>query len=89
MGLAPEVRAWVSSLWDPVIMVQASPEVDAMCQECNGTTFVELLRPFGVIPELNGTAGGAGAMWDVMPCIAGWRTAAGGMWDVGIAVMRR
>lgn len=59
MVLAEDVREWVCSQWDPVIMVQASPEVDAMCMESNGMSFVELLRPFGTIRELNGAAGGA------------------------------
>ncbi|KDD73196.1 hypothetical protein H632_c2438p0, partial [Helicosporidium sp. ATCC 50920] len=57
MVLAEDVREWVCSQWDPVIMVQASPEVDAMCLESNGMSFVELLRPFGTIRELNGAAG--------------------------------
>lgn len=39
-------------------MVLESPEVTKECVETCGLTAAELLRPFGVLPELNGSVGG-------------------------------
>lgn len=39
-------------------MVVASPEADERCIESTGLTVVELLRPFGLLPQLNGNVGG-------------------------------
>lgn len=58
MGDPARVRAWLADIWSPVVMVVASPETDAACLATTGLTVVELLRPFGLIPHLNGTVGG-------------------------------
>ena len=42
----------------PVVMVLAHPAVEAACAK-DGLSLAELLRPFGVIRQLNGTVGGA------------------------------
>lgn len=62
MALAAEARAWLADLWSPVVMVMASPELDNICLESNGLRFVDILRPFGPLPSLNGDAGGARAL---------------------------
>ena len=46
----------------PAVMVLADPRVDAACAERNGLSFAELLRPFGVLRQLNGSVGGAWAL---------------------------
>ena len=55
------LRAWLGELWSPSVAIIASPEADALCQAANGLSVVSLLRPFGVLPQLNGTIGGEGA----------------------------
>ncbi|KAL6771414.1 TRS85 [Auxenochlorella protothecoides x Auxenochlorella symbiontica] len=57
MGDPARARAWLADIWSPAVMVVASPETDAACLASTGLTVVELLRPFGVIPHLNGTVG--------------------------------
>ncbi len=58
MGDPARARAWLADIWSPAVMVVASPETDVACLASTGLTVVELLRPFGVIPHLNGTVGG-------------------------------
>lgn len=41
----------------PAVMVLAAESVQQACH-ANGLTLAELLRPFGVIRQLNGTVGG-------------------------------
>ena len=53
-----QVRAGLQRSHCPVVMVLAAPAVDAACTQRNGLTLAELLRPFGVIRQLNGTVGG-------------------------------
>ena len=41
----------------PAVMTVAAPEVEAACAR-NGLSLAEILRPFGIIRQLNGTVGG-------------------------------
>ncbi|KAL4852692.1 Trafficking protein particle complex subunit 8 [Chlorella vulgaris] len=50
------VKAELQRSHCPAIMVLAHPQVEAACN-LNGLTLAELLRPFGVIRQLNGTVG--------------------------------
>lgn len=52
------VKAELQRSHCPAVMVLAHPQVEAACN-LNGLTLAELLRPFGVIRQLNGTVGGA------------------------------
>ena len=58
MAELAEARAWLQGRWSPVLMVVASPEADEVCRGSTGLAVVELLRPFGLLPQLNGTVGG-------------------------------
>ena len=42
----------------PAVMTLAHPSVEAACTQRNGLSLAELLRPFGVIRQLNGSVGG-------------------------------
>lgn len=61
MGDVAQVQAWLADIWSPAVMVLESPEVTKECVESCGLTAAELLRPFGVLPELNGSVGGRSA----------------------------
>ena len=49
-----DFRNWVLERFTPCVMVIASPEAEAMCQEKNGVTVINLLRPFGFFHHLSG-----------------------------------
>jgi hypothetical protein len=49
-----DVRAWALNRYTPVVMVVCSPEADTMCQEKNGLSVVDMLRPYGVLHNING-----------------------------------
>ena len=53
-----QVKEWLGATWLPCVMVLASPDADRACVEGTGLHFAELLRPFGVLRELNGGVGG-------------------------------
>lgn len=58
-----EAKAWLASQYgQPVVMVVSSPEADRVCGGAHGLTVTDLLRPFGVLNELNGGVGGAPAL---------------------------
>ncbi len=52
-------RVWLADQLTPAVAVIASQEADSLCHAANGLTVVNLLRPFGVLNQLNGTIGGA------------------------------
>lgn len=52
------VKAALQRATCPCVMVIASPAVEAACTQRNGLALAELLRPFGVIRQLNGSVGG-------------------------------
>lgn len=62
MDRVTKVKAWLAELWAPAVSVIVSPEADALCQAANGLSVVSLLRPFGVLAQLNGSVGG-GEAW--------------------------
>jgi hypothetical protein len=49
-----EVKAWLESLYAPAIAVAASSAAETLLQTRNGLSVVDLLRPFGFVPQLNG-----------------------------------
>ena len=49
-----EFRNWIMERFTPVVMVVSSPEADRMCEERNGLTVVDLLRPYGFFHHLSG-----------------------------------
>ena len=49
----------LSQLWSPSVMVCCSPAANKLSSEENGLSFAEVLRPFGIMRQLNGTVGGA------------------------------
>ncbi|KAL4458148.1 hypothetical protein ABPG75_013013 [Micractinium tetrahymenae] len=51
------VKAALQRATCPCVMVIASPAVEASCTQRNGLALAELLRPFGVIRQLNGSVG--------------------------------
>ena len=52
------VKAGLQRAHCPAVMVLAHPSVEAACTQRNGLSLAELLRPYGVIRQLNGTVGG-------------------------------
>ena len=50
-----DLREWALQRFTPVVMVVSTPEAEALCQEANGLTVVDLLRPFGNLHQLSGT----------------------------------
>lgn len=61
MGTAERLQSLKAALQRatcPCVMVIASPAVEAACTQRNGLSLAELLRPFGVIRQLNGSVGG-------------------------------
>ena len=63
-----EAKAWLASQYgQPAVMVVVSPEADRVCGGAHGLTVTDLLRPFGVLEELNGGVGGAPALPMVAP----------------------
>lgn len=53
-----EVKATLQRAHCPAVMVLADQSLEASCLLRNGLSLAELLRPFGVIRQLNGTVGG-------------------------------
>ena len=53
-----EFRDRLLETYSPVVMVVSSPEAEALVQEKNGLTIVDLLRPFGYFHHLSGEGGG-------------------------------
>ena len=51
-------KALLRRIWSPVVMVVASPEAEDLCQGATGLAVAELLRPFGVLHQLNDGLGG-------------------------------
>jgi hypothetical protein len=51
-------KALLRRIWSPVVMVVASPEAEDLCHGATGLAVAELLRPFGVLHELNDGLGG-------------------------------
>ena len=49
-----DFRSWVLETYTPVVMVVASPAVEAAMQERNGLTITDLLRPSGYFHHLSG-----------------------------------
>ena len=49
-----EFRDWILERLTPAVMVISSPEAESMCQEKNGLTVVDLLRPYGFLHQLSG-----------------------------------
>ena len=49
-----EMKEWIQENFTPAVMVISSPEVEALCQECNGFNIVDMLRPFGYLQQLSG-----------------------------------
>ena len=49
-----EFRDRLLETYSPVVMVVSSPEAEALVQEKNGLTIVDLLRPFGYFHHLSG-----------------------------------
>ncbi len=60
MEALQHLKAELAKASSPAVMVLASPAVDAACGK-NGLSLAELLRPFGIIRQLNGTVGGGWA----------------------------
>ena len=52
-----EFRDRLLETYSPAVMVVSSPEAEAMVQEKNGLTIVDLLRPFGYFHHLSGKSG--------------------------------
>ena len=52
-------RVWLADQFTPSVAVITSQEADSLCLAANGLSVVNLLRPFGVLNQLNGTIGGA------------------------------
>lgn len=50
-----DFRSWVLESYTPVVMVVASPAVEAAVQQRNGLTIADLLRPSGYFHHLSGT----------------------------------
>eukprot|EP00887_Chlorella_sp_A99_P001561 scaffold8.g1561.t1 len=48
---------YLQQLWTPAVAVCTSPAANELCLQQNGLTFAELLRPFGILRQLNGTVG--------------------------------
>jgi hypothetical protein len=53
-----QTKAWLGQLWSPAVMVLASREADELCTSSTGLAVNELLRPFGVLRQLNNGLGG-------------------------------
>ena len=49
-----DLREWIGEQITPAVMVISSPEIEALCQESNGLSMVDLLRPFGFLQQLSG-----------------------------------
>lgn len=49
-----EFREWILERLTPAVMVISSQEAEEMCQEKNGLTVVDLLRPYGFLHQLSG-----------------------------------
>ncbi|PRW18320.1 trafficking particle complex subunit 8 [Chlorella sorokiniana] len=56
MEALQHLKAELAKASSPAVMVLAAPAVDAACAK-NGLSLAELLRPFGIIRQLNGTVG--------------------------------
>jgi hypothetical protein len=52
-----DFRSWVLETYTPVVMVVASPAVEAAVQQRNGLTIADLLRPSGYFHHLSGEWG--------------------------------
>jgi len=50
--MAESFKEWVRTAFTPVVMVMSHPDVEATCQK-NGLSFVDLLRPFCQINDIN------------------------------------
>ena len=48
------MKEWIQANFTPAVMVISSPESEALCQEANGLSIVDLLRPFGFLQQLSG-----------------------------------
>ena len=57
MEALQHLKAELAKATSPAVMVLASPAVDAACAK-NGLSLAELLRPCGILRQLNGTVGG-------------------------------
>ena len=49
-----DLRDWVLQRFTPAVMVVSSPAAEALCQDENGLTVVDLLRPYGFLHQLSG-----------------------------------
>ena len=55
-----DLKEWIAEQITPAVMVISSPEIEALCQESNGLSMVDLLRPFGFLQQLSGELAIAG-----------------------------
>ena len=49
-----DLREWILQRFTPAVMVVSSPEAEALCQQENGLTVVDLLRPYRFLHQLSG-----------------------------------
>lgn len=49
-----ELQNWVQDRFSPVVMISSTPEAEALCQEKNGLSVADLLRPHGYFHHLSG-----------------------------------
>lgn len=56
MGSSTQLRQWLQELYQPVVMVAATPAAEAILQARNGLSLVDLLRPYSNVAGLNGVS---------------------------------
>eukprot|EP00191_Tetraselmis_sp_GSL018_P010607 CAMPEP_0177617484 /NCGR_PEP_ID=MMETSP0419_2-20121207/24909_1 /TAXON_ID=582737 /ORGANISM="Tetraselmis sp., Strain GSL018" /LENGTH=1191 /DNA_ID=CAMNT_0019116003 /DNA_START=216 /DNA_END=3787 /DNA_ORIENTATION=+ len=48
-----DIQEWILERFSPAVMVLATPEAEAMCQEKNGLSVTDMLRPYGTIHNIS------------------------------------
>ena len=52
--MSRKLKDYILERYTPSVLVLATPEAEKMCQEKNGLSVVDLLRPFGFLHHLSG-----------------------------------
>lgn len=84
---AMDIREWALSRFTPVVMVMATPQAEAVCQEKNGLSVTDMLRPYGAVHNISGAQLKGICFAKSILCITygtAWHTAAGCGADISL-----
>ena len=49
-----QLKAWLLERYQPAVLVAATPAAEAICQQSNGLSIVDMLRPLSLVNQLSG-----------------------------------